>query len=319
MRFDMKRASLSMILLLISAGISLPSRAANICDETVPANRQVDGIPAYSQCSASSGAVYSNNGVDTGTISGGTGWVRTQMSGGYQCTELAHRYLTFKWNVATVPNGNAGTWCSATLPTGLSKSTTPVHGDLIVFAPGSCGADSTTGHVAIVDEVNTNAKVTIVEQNSASRRSCALTCADCFLHVVANDGSGRDGGPPDSAPLGPDAVGLDSLVARDAPLRSDAPPTSGQGGAVASGGVPGMGGTGGKTDPGDMGGVSGIGGAPGFGGSTASDGGTTGSAANGDKASDGCGCGMGDRGRASGIGVGLVLLAGLLLRRRRRW
>jgi len=69
-------------------------QAINICTETVPSNRFVDGIPAYAQCTGSqNSAIYSNNGVDTGTTSGGTDWVRTQYSGGYQCTELAHRYL----------------------------------------------------------------------------------------------------------------------------------------------------------------------------------------------------------------------------------
>src|SRR5512143_3223646 len=67
-------------------------QAINVCNETVPSNRQVDGIPAYAQCTASeNSAIYSNNGVDTAPTSGGTGWVRTQYSGGYQCTELAHR------------------------------------------------------------------------------------------------------------------------------------------------------------------------------------------------------------------------------------
>jgi hypothetical protein len=90
-------------------------QAINICTETVPSNRFVDGIPAYAQCTGSqNSAIYSNNGVDTGTTSGGTDWVRTQYSGGYQCTELAHRYLYFHWNVTWIPNGNAGT--TGTLP-----------------------------------------------------------------------------------------------------------------------------------------------------------------------------------------------------------
>jgi hypothetical protein len=33
----------------------------------------------------------------------GSDWVRTQSSGGYQCIELAHRYLYFKWNVKWIP------------------------------------------------------------------------------------------------------------------------------------------------------------------------------------------------------------------------
>ena len=170
-------------------------QAANVCNETVPANRVVDGIPAYAQCATTTGAIYSNNGVDTATTSGGSDWIRTQSSGGYQCTELAHRYLYFHWGVTWLPNGDAGTWCDTTPPTtsGVVQSTTPVHGDLIVFAPGSCGADATTGHVALIDVVNSTT-VTIVEENSAGRRNTAISCAKCFLHVSANTGSGGSGG-----------------------------------------------------------------------------------------------------------------------------
>ncbi len=174
------------------------SSALSICDEAVPTNRYIDGIPAYSQCSASNGAVYSNNGVDTSSKSGGTGWIRTQYSGGYQCTELAHRYLLFHWNVQWEPKGNAGTWCETTPPanSGVTQTTTPVHGDLIIFSPGTCGVDPTTGHVAVVDSVD-GTKLTVLEQNPASRRSgVKSSCATCFLHVVANDGSptASDGG-----------------------------------------------------------------------------------------------------------------------------
>lgn len=84
----------------------------------------------------------SNNGVDTAATSGGTDWVRIQSSNGYQCTELAHRYLTFKWSVKSVPNGDAGTWCDGTIPTGLVKATTPMHGDLIVVAPDAMSSSS---------------------------------------------------------------------------------------------------------------------------------------------------------------------------------
>ena len=161
--------------------------AENICNETVPANRMVDGFPAYAQCSTSTAAVYSNNGIDTRAVSGGAGWIQTQGRGGYQCTEFAHRYLRFQWNVASVPGGNAGTWGDNTLPNGLVKTTAPVHGDIIVFAPGSCGASSTTGHVAVVDVVNANSTVAIVEQNSASRRTCQISCAKCFIHASANN------------------------------------------------------------------------------------------------------------------------------------
>ena len=68
------------------------SLALNACNETVPANRSVDGLPAYAQCSGvSSGSIYSNNGIDTSTTSMGSDWVLTQRGGGYQCTEWAFR------------------------------------------------------------------------------------------------------------------------------------------------------------------------------------------------------------------------------------
>src|SRR4029077_17531543 len=153
-----------------SSVIEETTSALSVCDEVVPANRFVDGIPAYAQCTGfENAAIYSNNGVDTSTTSLGPDWVRTQQSGGYQCTELAHRYLYFRWNVTWLPNGNAGTWCNTqpTAASGVVQTTTaPVHGDLIVFAPGACGADATTGHVALIDVVDdAKAQLTVIEQN----------------------------------------------------------------------------------------------------------------------------------------------------------
>jgi surface antigen len=174
-------------LLFLASSAYFHVSAENICNETPPATRAVDGIPAYAQCSTSTGSVYSNNGVDTKSTSGGAGWIRTQMGGGYQCTEFAHRYLAFHWNVKSTPGGNAGSWGDDALPTGLVKTTAPVHGDLIVFAPGSCGASSSTGHIAVIDSMS-GTSLTIVEQNGASRRSCKASCAKCFLHAQANTG-----------------------------------------------------------------------------------------------------------------------------------
>lgn len=267
---------------VLAFGFARSSGAANICNETVPSNRIIDGLPAYSQCTAASSAsIYSNNGIDTATASGGTGWVRTQMGGGYQCTEWAHRYLYFKWNVQSVPNGNAGTWCDGTLPAGLVKATAPVHGDLIVFAPGSCGADATTGHVAVIDVVNTNATVTFVEQNSAGRRSCANSTAACFLHAAANNGSELDGGIPDSAQPDTGATSNSDTPSRSdtsADNRADAVSTGGTttatGGVTASGGVTGKGGATGSGGTSGTGGANGNGGTSGTGGVLAGNGGT---------------------------------------------
>lgn len=181
-----------------AGGLARLEQAIDVCGATVPSNLVVDGIPAYAQCDASkNSAIYSNNGVDTATSAASSDWKRTQYSGGYQCTELLHRYWLFKWNVSWIPGGNAGTWCDSTPPasSGLVKTTSPVHGDAIVFAPGMCGADSVTGHVALIDSVDaTTSKVTFVEQNRAGRRSANSSCASCFLHVVANDGSSSSAG-----------------------------------------------------------------------------------------------------------------------------
>jgi len=339
------RLSVKLGAFLLVAGVCRASGAANICAETVPSNRFIDGFPAYSQCTASSSSgIYSNNGVDTATASGGTGWVRTQGSGGYQCTEWAHRYLTFKWNVQSVPNGNAGTWCDGTIPSGLVKTTTPVHGDLIVFAPGSCGADATTGHVAVIDVVNTNSTVTFVEQNSAGRRSCANSTAACFLHATANDGTSVDGGTIDSAAPDTGPVTTDDANPRnDTPAdnrRADAMST---GGVAGSGGVTGAGGTGGASGAGGAlasggqvgsGGVTGTGGVPGSGGqvgtggttstavaSAGGSGGTTSATttAPADSASSGCSCHLADARPAERgcLAVLLALALAAIVRRRR--
>jgi MYXO-CTERM domain-containing protein len=184
-------------------------QALNTCEETVPQDRSVDGIPAYAQCETTmDGPIWSNNGIDTSTTSLGPDWVRTQYRGGYQCTELASRYMHFRWNI-DYQHGDAGSWCEGQLPPTLVKATTPVHGDLIVFAAGSCGASTTTGHIAVIDTVDSAAaKVTFVEQNRAGRRSANQSCAACFLHAVANDGSSAGAGGAPGASGAPSAGGV---------------------------------------------------------------------------------------------------------------
>jgi surface antigen len=297
-RFSARRAATAVAALALVAGLGGSARAANICAETVPSNRFIDGFPAYAQCTASTNsAIYSDNGIDTSTTSGGTGWVRTQSSDGYQCTELAHRYLYFKWNVQAVPNGNAGVWCDATIPTGLVKVTTPIHGDLIVFAPGSCGADAVAGHVAVIDVVNADASVTAVQQNSAGRSKYNLSCAACFLHATANDGT-SDGGAPADAGLAGEGGAAGSVGAGGAP---------GAAGRAGIGGAAGSSGTGGALSSGAAGAGGTIGGGPGV----------------GSDASSGCACNVADRKGARGgenrrDRLGLFALLTLVAFRRRR-
>jgi MYXO-CTERM domain-containing protein len=343
-RYGRRQGSLVVVLgpVLALLAVARVGQAANVCNETVPASRMVDGIPAYAQCAdVQSTSVYSNNGVDTATTSGGAGWIRTQMSGGYQCTELAHRYLYFKWNVQSVPSGNAGFWCDATIPNGLSKSTTPIHGDLIVFAPGSCGADPTTGHVAVIDVVNADATVTVVEQNQAGRRKCQISCAACFLHASANDGATVDGGvAPDAAAGSVDALASadvatlhgDAFEASDRPSvgtggargRGGAGGSVGTGGAGGSVGAGGAGGTmtglagsaGGAIGAGGAGGWSGVGGA----GGEPSSGDATRPANESESSANGCACHVAEPGESGGnrlSAITLAVMAALWLRRRR--
>lgn len=249
-------------------------QALNECDETVPDNRFVDGFPAYAQCSAiENGSIWSNNGIDTRSTSGGNDWILTQRGGGYQCTEWAYRYMYFRWKV-NYRHGNAKEWCDGQLPASLVKSDAPVHGDLIVF---DCGSDATTGHIAVVDLVNpANQMVTIVEQNRAGRRPVQPSCALCFLHAVANDGSARGGSNAGGASQGGNSSGgvaggsggaSGAGGSGQAGMGGTPNPTNsaGRGGATMTGGSTSMAGTTAG------GGVSAIGGTTAHGGAGASD------------------------------------------------
>lgn len=312
--------------------VASESQAVNVCDETVPENRYVDGLPAYAQCDATTGSIWSNNGIDTSTSSGGSDWVRTQQGGGYQCTEWAFRYMHFRWHI-DYRHGDAREWCDGTLPATLVKNTLPAHGDLIVFDGGVCGADATTGHIAVVDTVDSaKAKVTIVEENRAGRRSTDQSCATCFLHAVANDGSA--GGAAGSAGAGAAGVAGNAAGAGGTPPAAG---TSGTGGIEAGGrgsrggaaGAP-LGGAAGQTNTETAGaGLGGTGGADvgtaGSGGNAAAAGQATASAAGLDSAGhddqlppetrEGVGCALRPTHGANGLGI-LVALLGVVARRR---
>jgi MYXO-CTERM domain-containing protein len=253
------------------------SQALDVCGETVPENRHVDGIPAYAQCDTTEDAsIWSNNGIDTSTTSLGDDWIQTQRGGGYQCTELAYRYMRFRWNVS-YRSGNAEEWCDGDLPAKLVKTTTPVHGDLIVFAGGVCGASASTGHIAVVDEVDeAEASVTIVEENRAGRRDTDQSCATCFLHAVDNDGS--SGGSSGSGGLGTGGAATGGTSGSSGETNGGAAGSSSDGlGGSGSGGET-TGGRGGAMSGGAGGDVSsaGAGGASGVSGTTSSGGAATG-------------------------------------------
>ncbi|MEE2751881.1 MAG: CHAP domain-containing protein, partial [Myxococcota bacterium] len=163
----------------------------NICDQRVPRDHHIGGIPAYEQCDESREAnIWTNDGLNTSTERQGPGWILTQTgvqeggSGGYQCTELAIRYLRYARGVTDWPVGKALNWCEGT-PSQLEKPATPIHGDIVVYHPGSCGASTTTGHVAVVDVVDDAAQTfEALNQNSFGRKECSFSDANCFLRPV---------------------------------------------------------------------------------------------------------------------------------------
>jgi len=155
-----------------------------ICSENASAT--LDGIPAYAYCGNFN--VWSNNGVDTKSASGGTGWVQTEGGYGYQCVEYAARYEHFKFGVSASWGISYAYQMCNTHPSGIATAATPQHGDLMIFAPGSCGADGTAGHVAVVDVVNATT-VKVVQENVAGSYTYNKSCASCWLHASANNGS----------------------------------------------------------------------------------------------------------------------------------
>lgn len=303
---------------VVMTAVASPSLAADVCGETVPANRFIDGIPAYAQCAASmTAAIYSSDGINTATEAADSSWVRTQRSGGYQCTELANRYLRFRFNVTSVPNGDAGVWCNGALPSGLEKVTAPAHGDLIVLAPGSCGADATTGHVAVVDTVAADTLMA-VQQNGASRGRYDITCAACFLHATANTGApAPDAGAGDASR--PDG-GRDGGTGAAGAGGGGAGPGSGGAGAGSGGAGAGSGGAGsGGAGPGSDAGTGGRGGAIGTAGTMGAAGSTASGGAPSDP-NDGASGGCVVAGTAASPVPSVLLLTavGLLAMRRRR-
>jgi hypothetical protein len=296
--------------------VATSTLALDVCDETVPANRYVDGLPAYAQCDEVQGAaVWSSNGVDTSTTSQGSEWIPTQHSGGYQCTEWAYRYMYFRFEV-DYRHGNAREWCDGDLPPTLVKSSLPVHGDLIVFDGGSCGADGETGHIAVIDTVDASAaKVTFVEQNRAGRRTADQSCALCFLHAVANDGTspaGGGGAGGAAGGAGTSAGGVAGSAATSA-------------GGVAAGGTSDSAGNSQRPAQGGVGGNSGGAGTSGTtsraGSASAGDGGSPRTPNDAHSTADESGCQIGrtPHARTSGsLAIWLLMLAARLRRRDRQ-
>lgn len=174
----------------ISCGSSDPERVGHvaqgvtsICGDA-PAVSTFDGYPAFKYCGNFD--VYSNDGKNTSSTPQ-AGWVKTEGGYGYQCVELAVRYFHFRWGISTGWGVMGAKDMCGTHPSGVSQTSNPVAGDLMVFGASSCGADPTFGHVGVVDSVS-GTTISLVQQNTASKYNYKQSCASCFLHAASNSG-----------------------------------------------------------------------------------------------------------------------------------
>jgi hypothetical protein len=142
----------------------------------------IDGYPAYPYCGNFD--VYSDNGIDTQSFAA-PGWTQTEGGYGYQCAEFAVRYFLFKWGVSGWSFLYATDMCNGH-PSGVSTTSSPVHGDLAVIWPGACGVDATAGHVFVIDSVS-GGQIVGVQQNVAGKYTWGnLGCVQCYLHAASN-------------------------------------------------------------------------------------------------------------------------------------
>ena len=185
-------------------------------------NQTFDIVPAFAN-NCGNTSVYSLEGVQTSTTPA-PGWVLTGGGYGYQCVELAQRYFYFAWSIrpssgsAIWPGVGVATDMCSNYPAGVTKTSRPAQGDLMVWDAGSCGAPSGgAGHVAVVDSAAPGT-VTVVEQNwsfSGRRSGISTSCALCFLHANISPfppvgSSGPCTGKSSGWYCGDDGLGLDS-------------------------------------------------------------------------------------------------------------
>ena len=115
----------------------------------------------------------------TGNSCGGYGTYGSQ----YQCVELAQRYFAKKFGTTPIWYGNAIDLCD-TKPNGVSKTSNPIPGDLVVFNTG------TYGHVAVITSIS-GGQIHVIEQNSSpSGKNSYSTNSNikCYLHADKNHG-----------------------------------------------------------------------------------------------------------------------------------
>jgi surface antigen len=126
-------------------------------------------------------AAKSNGGNQcTGNSCGGYGTYGYQ----YQCVELAQRYFGELYGTTPIWYGNAIDLCD-TKPSGVSKTSNPVPGDLVVFNTG------TYGHVAVITSIS-GGYLYVIEQNSSPTGKNTYSTSSsikCYLHADKNTNS----------------------------------------------------------------------------------------------------------------------------------
>jgi surface antigen len=101
----------------------------------------------------------------------------------FQCVELAQRYFGELYGTTPIWYGNAIDLCD-TKPSGVSKTSNPIPGDLVVFDTG------TYGHVAVIKSIS-GSTLNVMEQNSSPTglNSYSTTSSiACYLHADKNSG-----------------------------------------------------------------------------------------------------------------------------------
>ena len=170
-----------------SEALTLPK---SVCGQAPLAS--IDSIPAYRN-DCGDNRIWSDDGKNTSKVNH-SGWVATEEApAGYQCVELAIRYEYFKYEVSNHWGIEVAADMCTHHPTNvsvISKTGTPVHGDLMVFPRG--GHLGSAGHVAVVSSVS-GSNVKVVQENvgTVAATTYPKSWASCFIHADRNNDCGH--------------------------------------------------------------------------------------------------------------------------------
>ena len=194
------------ILAMLTSGPLARADETSVCGRPA-AGKTFDGIPAFHRCSGKyDGNIYSTDGVSTNIDHRG---VLTDTAG-YQCVELAGRYTHFRWHKDLWQVEPASDFCH---PKPNPFPGVSVHlisrepgyrahpGDLMVWP--QTPRNGNYGHVAVVDAVDANGRVTrVVQQNVGANTGNAPPDggALCFVHLDSASSPSPPAPPPPAPP-----------------------------------------------------------------------------------------------------------------------